>query len=198
MNPTLTPRVGIILGSGLGAFAGELDGAEVTPYAEIAGFPKSTAIGHAGQLVVGKLGNLPLAVMAGRAHLYEGYTPREVTFGVRHLYAMGVRSLVVTNASGGVARNMNPGDLALITDHINLQGSNPLVGPDSGFPDMTEAYCAAISGERARGCGRRALGIAIERRSLRGRCWDRVMRLRQRSDTWRRIGADLVGMSTAP
>ena len=191
----MTAQVGIILGSGLGAFADELTDATVTPYADIEGFPQSTAVGHAGKLIVGKLGALTVAVMAGRAHLYEGYTPREVTFGVRHLYSLGVRSLVVTNASGGIAGNMNPGDLALISDHINLQGSNPLTGPNSGFPDMTEAYSKhyrTLAQQAAQ-----SLGFTMPEgvyAAVLGPCYETPAEIRYLA----RIGADLVGMSTAP
>ena len=185
--------IGIILGSGLGAFADELDNATATPYANIAGFPQSTAIGHAGKLVTGKLGSLNIAVMAGRAHLYEGYTPREVTFGVRHLHGMGVRSLIVTNASGGISDNMNPGDLALISDHINLQGSNPLVGPNSGFPDMTEAYSThfrVIAQEAAQSQGfTMPEGVYA---AVLGPCYETPAEIRYLAS----IGANLVGMST--
>ena len=191
----MTPQIGIILGSGLGAFAGELTGATATPYSSIPGFPRSTAVGHAGKLMIGKLGDLLIAVMAGRAHLYEGYTPREVTFGVRHLHGMGVRSLVVTNASGGISDYMNPGDLALISDHINLQGSNPLVGPNSGFPDMTEAYSKhyrAIAQAAAK-----AQGFTMPEgvyAAVLGPCYETPAEIRYLAA----IGANLVGMSTVP
>ncbi len=191
----MTPKIGIILGSGLGAFADELTGAIATPYAQIPGFPQSTAVGHAGKLIIGMLGDLPVAVMAGRAHLYEGYTPREVTFGVRHLHSLGVRSLVVTNASGGISHDMNPGDLALISDHINLQGSNPLVGPNSGFPDMTEAYSKryrAIAQEAAQ-----ARGFTMPEgvyAAVLGPCYETPAEIRYLAS----IGANLVGMSTVP
>jgi purine-nucleoside phosphorylase len=191
----MTPKIGIILGSGLGAFADELTDSTAAPYADIPGFPQSTAVGHAGKLVIGKLDDLPIAVMAGRAHLYEGYTPKEVTFGVRHLYNIGVRALVVTNASGGISEEMNPGDLALISDHINLQGSNPLVGPNSGFPDMTEAYS-----RRFRAIARYAAqqqGFTMPEgvyAAVLGPCYETPAEIRYLA----RIGANLVGMSTVP
>jgi purine-nucleoside phosphorylase len=141
----LRPRVAVVLGSGLGAFADELADRTEIPYGEIPGWPCSTAIGHAGKLVLGKLGALNVAAMAGRVHLYEGYTPAQVTFGVRVLGSLGVRSIVFTNAAGGINLAFERGALVLISDHINLQGSNPLVGPNDDslgprFPDMSEAY----------------------------------------------------------
>jgi len=120
----------VVLGSGLGAFADELTDRTEIPYAEIPGWPCSTAIGHAGKLVFGKLGALDVAVMAGRVHLYEGYAPAQVAFGVRVLGSLGVRSIVFTNAAGGINLSLERGGLVLISDHINLQGSNPLVGPN--------------------------------------------------------------------
>src|SRR5580704_14379905 len=144
----LRPRVAVVLGSGLGAFADELADRIEIPYAEIPGWPCSTAIGHAGKLVFGKLGALDVAVMAGRVHLYEGYTAAQVTMGVRVLHRLGARSVVFTNAAGGINLSYRQGGLVLISDHINLQGSHPLIGPNDDsagprFPDMTEAYSAA-------------------------------------------------------
>src|SRR5579862_13814 len=141
----LTPRVAVVLGSGLGAFADELTDAAAIPYREIPGWPVSTAAGHAGKLVIGQLDGHAVAVMAGRAHLYEGYTPAQVTYGVRVLGALGVCSIVFTNAAGGIDLSLERGGLVLISDHINLQGCNPLVGPNDDsigprFPDMSDAY----------------------------------------------------------
>ena len=139
------PRVAVVLGSGLGAFADDLDDPIAIPYSDIPGWPASTAVGHSGKLVFGKLDKLDIAVLAGRAHLYEGYTPAQVTLGIRVLHQLGVRSVVVTNAAGGIKLSYRQGGLVLISDHINLQGSNPLIGPNDDsagprFPDMTEAY----------------------------------------------------------
>src|SRR5580658_10152304 len=139
------PRVAVVLGSGLGAFADELADPIAIPYSAISGWPVSTAAGHSGKLVFGKLGKLDVAVMAGRAHLYEGYTPAQVTLGVRVLCHLGVRSIVFTNAAGGINLSYSQGALVLISDHINLQGSHPLIGPNNDskgprFPDMTQAY----------------------------------------------------------
>src|ERR1700735_640270 len=124
------PRVAVVLGSGLGAFADELADPIAIPYSDIPGWPVSTAAGHSGKLVFGKLGELDVAVMAGRAHLYEGYAPAQVTLGVRVLFRLGVRSVVFTNAAGGINLSYSQGALVLISDHINLQGSNPLLGPN--------------------------------------------------------------------
>jgi purine-nucleoside phosphorylase len=144
----LSPRVAVVLGSGLGAFADELTDSIDLPYSEIPGWPKCTCIGHAGKLVFGKLDELEVAVMAGRSHLYEGYSPAQVTMGVRVLHQLGVRSIVLTNAAGGINLAYSQGALVLISDHINLQGLNPLVGLNDDsfgprFPDMTEAYSAS-------------------------------------------------------
>jgi len=189
----IAPQVGVILGSGLGAFADEVADAEVVPYSEIPGFPVSTAVGHAGKLVAGTLNGLPVAVMGGRAHLYEGYTAQQITQGVRTLYEIGVRSLILTNASGGIGDGMEPGDLVLISDHINLQGTNPLVGQYSGFPDMTEVYNrryrAIAQAEAAK------LGLTLREgvyAGLLGPSYETPAEIRYLA----RIGADLVGMST--
>jgi len=144
----LRPAVGVVLGSGLGAFADELTGRTDIPYGDIPGWPGSTAVGHAGKLAIGTLGEVAVAVMAGRAHLYEGYSAAQIVFGVRVLRALGVGSMVFTNAAGGINLSYQRGGLVLISDHINLQGTNPLVGPNDDslgprFPDMSEAYSRA-------------------------------------------------------
>ncbi len=143
----LRPLIGLVLGSGLGAFADSLTEATLIPYAEIPTFPRSTAIGHAGRMVIGKAGSVPVAAMQGRAHLYEGYSAQEVTFPMRVFGRMGIRAVVLTNAAGGINRSYAQGALVLIRDHINLQGTNPLVGANDDrfgvrFPDMTHAYDA--------------------------------------------------------
>jgi purine-nucleoside phosphorylase len=194
----LRPAMGVVLGSGLGAFADELTDRVDIPYAEIPGWPVSTAVGHAGKLVLGKLGELPLAVMAGRAHLYEGYTPAQVTYGVRVLHAAGVRSLVLTNAAGGINTTLERGGLVLISDHLNLQGSNPLVGENDDsagprFPDMSEVYSRAYR-EIAK---RVAVDLCIflpegVYAAMLGPSYETPAEIRY----LRTIGADLVGMST--
>ncbi|MGH9723414.1 MAG: purine-nucleoside phosphorylase [Bryobacteraceae bacterium] len=194
------PRVAVVLGSGLGGFADELIARVEIPYGEIPGWPASTAVGHAGRLVMGNLGTLEVAVMAGRVHLYEGYTPQQVTFGVRVLGKLGVRSLVITNAAGGINLALERGGLVLISDHINLQGSNPLVGPNDNslgprFPDMSEAYSKAhreIAKEAARGLGVKLVeGVYA---AMLGPSYETPAEIRY----LRTIGADVVGMSTAP
>ncbi len=195
----LRPSVGVVLGSGLGAFASELEPRVEIPYAEIPGWPAATAIGHAGKLVIGKLDHLEVAVMAGRAHLYEGNTAQQVAFGVRTLGALGVRSMLFTNAAGGINLAYRRGGLVLISDHINLQGANPLVGPNDEalgprFPDMTEVYSHAYR-ETARQVAAE-LGIAIGEgvyAALLGPSYETPAEIRY----LRTIGADLVGMSTA-
>ena len=142
---TLRPRIGLVLGSGLGAFADGLEDATAIPYQQIPHFPVSTAVGHAGRLVVGQCAKIPVAVMQGRVHSYEGYSLREVTFPIRVLGALGIRALVFTNAAGGINRKLRARGLLLIRDHLNFQGSNPLSGANDErfgprFPDMTEAY----------------------------------------------------------
>ncbi|HEY7387286.1 MAG TPA: purine-nucleoside phosphorylase [Bryobacteraceae bacterium] len=196
----LRPAIAVVLGSGLGAFANELTNPTAISYSEIPGWPCSTAIGHAGELILGCLSSLPLAVMAGRAHLYEGYSPAQVTFGVRVLGRLGVHSVVFTNAAGGINLAFQRGGLVLISDHINLQGVNPLVGPNDEsagprFPDMSEAYAAKYR-EIARQAAAE-LGIPLAEgvyAALVGPSYETPAEIRY----LRAIGADLVGMSTVP
>jgi purine-nucleoside phosphorylase len=194
----LRPRIALVLGSGLGAFADSLSDATRIPYAEIPAFPKSTAIGHAGQLVIGNAGSVPVAAMQGRVHLYEGYSPLEVTFPIRVFARLGVRAVILTNAAGGISLGYSQGALVLIRDHINLQGTNPLVGPNDDrfgvrFPDMTRAYdrdYREIASEEAR-----KLNITLHEgiyAGLLGPSYETPAEI----EYLRRIGADLVGMST--
>ncbi len=195
----LRPAIGVVLGSGLGAFADELTARSDIPYGDIPGWPGSTAVGHAGKLIVGKLGDTDVAVMAGRAHLYEGYSAAQVTFGVRVLRALGVRSMVFTNAAGGINLAYERGGLVLISDHINLQGANPLVGPNDDalgprFPDMSEAYSRAYR-EIAKQVAKELcvpVGEGVYAAVL-GPSYETPAEIRY----MRAIGADLVGMSTA-
>ena len=194
----LRPRVAVVLGSGLGAFASELSDTTEIPYPEIPGWPPSTAVGHAGKLFIGNLGSQPIAVLAGRAHLYEGITPAQSTYGVRVLGSLGVRSIVFTNAAGGINLEFERGGLVLISDHINLQGSNPLVGPNDDslgprFPDMSEAY-PRVYREIAKQV---ATELFVPMRegvyaALLGPSYETPAEIRY----LRTIGADLVGMST--
>jgi purine-nucleoside phosphorylase len=194
----LRPKIGLVLGSGLGAFAGSLTDATRVPYADIPTFPRSTAIGHAGQMVLGKTGSIAVAAMQGRAHLYEGYSAQEVTFPIRVFGRMGVRAVILTNAAGGINLSYSQGALVLLRDHINLQGANPLVGPNDDrfgvrFPDMTRAYdrdYREIAREEAS-----KLGIPLHEgvyAALLGPSYETPAEI----EYLRRIGADLVGMST--
>lgn len=196
----LRPRVGLVLGSGLGAFAEDVSGGIHIPYDCIPHWPRSTAFGHAGKLVIGNVEGTPVAVMAGRVHLYEGYTASEVVFPARVLGLLGVRSLVLTNAAGGINLKFGQGALVLISDHINLQGANPLLGPNEErfgvrFPDMSEAYSRryrAIARDAAR-----QLGFELDEGvyvALAGPSYETPAEIRY----LRTIGADMVGMSTVP
>jgi purine-nucleoside phosphorylase len=142
---SLEPKIAVVLGSGLGGFASQLENPVAIPFGEIPHFMQPTAIGHSGRLVIGMLNGVPVAVMQGRLHAYEGYSSEEVTFPVRALGRYGVRTLIVTNAAGGIRESFTPGQLVLISDHINLTGRNPAFGPNDErfglrFFDMTEAY----------------------------------------------------------
>jgi purine-nucleoside phosphorylase len=192
------PKIGLVLGSGLGAFADRMSDAGRIPYSQIPGFPRSTAIGHAGQMVIGNARGIPVAVMQGRVHLYEGYSAQEVAFPMRVFGRMGIRAAIITNAAGGINLKYQQGALAVITDHINLQGCSPLVGANDDrfglrFPDMTRAYSrdyAAIAREEAS-----TLGIKLEDgvyAALQGPSYETPAEIRY----LRVIGADLVGMST--
>jgi purine-nucleoside phosphorylase len=190
----------VVLGSGLGSFADAVDDAVEIPYAEISGWPSSTAIGHAGTLVLGRFAGVPVAVMRGRAHLYEGHPPEKVVFGVRVLERLGIRSLVLTNACGAIDASVEPGTLVAISDHINFQGSSPLVGPNDDtlgprFPDMSDAYdpdYRRLAREAAARLGLR-LGEGVYAAWL-GPAFETPAEIRM----MRTLGADLVGMSTVP
>jgi len=192
------PKIGLVLGSGLGAFADSLAGAVRVPYAEIPAFPRSTAIGHAGQMVVGNAGEVAIAAMQGRAHQYEGYSAQEVTFPIRVFGRMGIRSVILTNAAGGINVGYAQGALVLIRDHINLQGTNPLAGPNDDrfgvrFPDMTRAYSRAYREIAREEAGR--LNLPLQEgvyAGLQGPSYETPAEI----EYLRRIGADLVGMST--
>jgi purine-nucleoside phosphorylase len=196
----LRPQIALVLGSGLGAFADELTETTRIPYERIPNFPRSTAIGHAGRLVIGKAGNVAVAAMQGRVHFYEGYAEQEVVFPMRVFGRMGIRSAILTNAAGGINLEFKQGALVVIRDHINLQGTNPLIGPNDErfglrFPDMTTAYWQPYR-EIALAEAKRQ-GIEVSEgvyAALSGPSYETPAEIRY----LRTIGADLVGMSTVP
>ena len=198
----LRPKVAVVLGSGLGAFADspELTDAVRIPYGEIPNFPKSTAIGHAGKLVIGKVAGVPIAAMQGRVHFYEGYPMEQVIFPIRVLWKMGVRAVILTNAGGGISSKLEQGCLVVLSDHINMLGTNPMIGPNDEqfglrFFDMSEPYdpeyraMALHEGKR--------LGINIHEGvyiAVTGPSYETPAEIR----AFRTMGADVVGMSTVP
>lgn len=195
-----SPQIGIILGSGLGAFAEELENPTVIEYKDIPDFPVSTVEGHAGKLVFGQCGGKDVVVMAGRFHFYEGYDMDKVVFPVRVMASMGIQQIIVTNAAGGINKSFVPGDLMIISDHINLTGQNPLRGKnieDWGvrFPDMSTAYTPKLQklcSEAASKCDlklQKGVYIAVTGPSFETPAEIKMMRV---------MGADAVGMSTVP
>lgn len=201
-----SPRVGIVLGSGLGAVAESLAERIVVPYAEIPHFPRSTVEGHTGRIVAGFLGGAPVIVMQGRVHFYEGYTPQQVTFPMRVLGALGIQSVVLTNAAGGIAEGYAQGQLVALADHINFMGWNPLVGPNEPrfavqpgaglrFTDMTEAYSKALRALAKAAAAEE--GFALDEGvylAVPGPSFETPAEIR----AFRALGATLVGMSTVP
>jgi purine-nucleoside phosphorylase len=196
----LDPKIALVLGSGLGGFADEFDEAVRIPYADIPGFAASTVIGHAGTLVIGKVGSVPVVGMQGRVHFYEGYSLEEVTFPVRAFKLLGIETLLLTNAAGGINVQLSEGTLMIISDHLNLMGVNPLRGPNDErfgprFPDMTEVYSRALQEtvvEEAAG-----LGIEVRRgiyAALSGPSYETPAEIHM----LRSFGADAIGMSTVP
>jgi len=193
-------RVGLILGTGLGRLAGEIEARETVPYGEIPGFPLSTVESHEGRLIAGTLRGVPVLAMQGRFHLYEGYSAHEVTLPVRVMAALGVETLVISNAAGGMNPLFRRGDLMLLTDHVNLQGANPLTGPNAEewgprFPDMSEPYDRGLR-DRAEAAALEAgirlqqgVYVAVVGPNLESRAEYRFLR---------GIGGDAVGMSTVP
>jgi len=194
----LRPKIALVLGSGLGAFADDLTDAVRISYAQIPSFPRSTAIGHAGQLVIGKSEGITVAAMQGRTHLYEGYSAKEVSFPIRVFARMGIKAVILTNAAGGINLKYSQGALVAIRDHINLQGQNPLTGPNDErfgprFPDMTQAYSTAYREIAA--AAAQKLGMTLHDGvyvALLGPSYETPAEIRY----LRTIGADLVGMST--
>lgn len=196
----LRPQIAVVLGSGLGAFADELESATRIPYSHIPNFPRSTASGHAGQLVIGKSSGVVVAAMQGRVHLYEGYSAAQVALPMRVLSCLGARTVILTNAAGGINTNFQQGALVILRDHINLMGANPLTGPNDDrlgprFPDMSEAYCKSFrcaALEEAR-----RLSIEVHEgvyAAVPGPSYETPAEIR----FLRTIGADVVGMSTVP
>jgi purine-nucleoside phosphorylase len=196
----LRPKIALVLGSGLGAFADEFTNAVKIPYAKIPHFPRSTAAGHAGQLVLGTVDGVAVAGMQGRVHLYEGYSAKDVAFPIRVFARMGVRAVILTNAAGGIRKNFTKGLLVVLSDHINLQGANPLSGPNDEkfgprFPDMSTAFdeqFRKIAQEQSSALGLE-LGEGVYA-ALAGPNYETPAEIR----FLRTIGADLVGMSTVP
>jgi purine-nucleoside phosphorylase len=196
----LRPQVGLVLGSGLGAFARSLEKRTVIPYGQIPHWPVSTAIGHSGELVIGTSQGVPLAVMSGRAHLYEGYTPEQVVFPVRVLGRMGIKIVIFTNAAGSVNVNYHPGELMIISDHINFMGVNPLMGPNEEalglrFFDMTEPYDPVLAQLAERACSK--VGMTVRKGvyiAFTGPSYETPAEIKMA----RALGADAVGMSTVP
>jgi purine-nucleoside phosphorylase len=194
----ITPVVGVVLGSGLGAWADTLERRVSIPYEQIPNMPQSTVAGHAGNLVVGLSGGVPVACLQGRAHLYEGNSPEQSVFGVRLLARLGCRAAILTNAAGGVRPHFHAGDLMLILDHLNLTGQNPLVGPNDEtlgprFPDMTHAYDKHLAA-LARTTAAKA-GVTLSEgiyAGLLGPSYETPAEIRM----LRTLGADAVGMST--
>ncbi|MBB6455310.1 purine-nucleoside phosphorylase [Salirhabdus euzebyi] len=194
------PTIGLVLGSGLGVLADEIQEATEIPYHEIPHFPQSTVAGHKGQLVIGTLAGKAVIAMQGRFHFYEGYTMEQVTFPIRVMKEIGVEKVVVTNAAGGINESFEPGDLMLIHDHINMMGTNPLIGPNNEelgprFPDMSEAYSKQLlaHGEK---CAEK-LGLKLQKGVYVGNTgpsYETGAEIRM----LRALGGDAVGMSTVP
>jgi purine-nucleoside phosphorylase len=191
------PRIAIILGTGLGAAADSIEGAAAIPYSQIPHFPVSTAPGHEGRLIGGEWAGRPVLIMQGRFHLYEGYTPLQISFPIRVMARLGIRTLIVSNAAGGLNPNFRAGDLMLVSDHINLTGRNPLVGPNADswgprFPEMTEPYCRGLqqlaldTALRERILLHRGVYVGVLGPSLETAAESRMLRI---------LGADAVGMS---
>lgn len=194
------PKIGLILGSGLGVLADDIEDRVIIPYEDIPSFPTSTVEGHAGQLVYGTLQGATVIAMQGRFHFYEGYTLDKVTFPVRVMKAIGVEKLIVTNAAGGINTTFKPGDLMIITDHINNMGQNPLIGPNDGelgvrFPDLSEAYNQKLQQLAFRAADR--IGVPVKSGvyvANTGPSYETPAEIRMLR-TW---GGDAVGMSTVP
>ncbi|MFL6426917.1 MAG: purine-nucleoside phosphorylase [Acidobacteriaceae bacterium] len=198
LRPEVAPKLGVILGTGFGGFADRLTDPVAIPYTEIPHFPRPTVEGHAGRLVVGSLAGTPLAVMQGRVHAYEGFTPAQIIFPVRVLARLGIKTLIVTNAAGGIRTDLAAGQLVLISDHINFTGTHPLTGPNDRrlgerFFDLSDAYSRRLRQLAHRAAA--AEGVTLPEGvylGLGGPSFETPAEIR----AFRILGADLVGMST--
>ncbi len=196
----LRPTIGIILGSGLGSLVDIMEERTVIPYGEIPNFPQSHVAGHAGNLVIGRIGQEIIAAMQGRFHYYEGFTMKEVTYPIYVMKLLGIENLIVTNACGGINRDFAPGDLMLLTDYINMLGNNSLIGENDErfgvrFPDMSEAYSRVLMRKAERTAER--LGLSYQKgvyAIFSGPCYETAAEIR----AYERLGADAIGMSTVP
>lgn len=189
----VTPAVGVVLGSGLGAFAESLDEPSIVPYAEIPHLPRPGVAGHAGRLCLGNVGQVSVACLEGRVHLYEGHSVADVVFASRLLVVLGCRTVIITNAAGGIRDGLRPGALMLITDHLNLTGENPLVGQAGAFIDMTHAYDPNLCELARRAAGEK--GVHLDEGTYAGLCgpsYETPAEIRM----LKALGADAVGMST--
>ena len=196
----LRPTIGIILGSGLGSLVDMMEERTVIPYKEIPNFPQSHVEGHAGNLVIGRIGQEIIAAMQGRFHYYEGFTMKEVTYPIYVMKLLGIENLIVTNACGGINQDFVPGDLMLLTDYINMLGNNSLIGENDErfgvrFPDMSEAYSRVLMQKAERTAER--LGLSYQKgvyAIFSGPCYETAAEIR----AYERLGADAIGMSTVP
>ncbi len=197
---SLRPTTGIILGSGLGSLVDIMEERAVIPYTEIPNFPRSHVAGHAGNLVIGRIGQEIIAAMQGRFHYYEGFTMKEVTYPIYVMKLLGIENLIVTNACGGINRDFEPGDLMILTDYINMLGNNSLIGENDErfgvrFPDMSEAYAKELIRKAEKTAEK--LGISCKKgvyAIFSGPCYETAAEIR----AYERFGADAIGMSTVP
>ncbi len=194
------PTIGVVLGSGLGSLVDIMEDKVVIPYQDIPNFPRSTVAGHAGNLVIGKIGGEVALAMQGRFHFYEGFQMKEVTYPIYVMKMLGIENLIVTNACGGINRSFVPGDLMILTDYINMLGNNSLIGENDErlgvrFPDMSEAYSQELIRRAEKIAG--DLGISYKKgvyAIFSGPCYETAAEIR----AYERLGADAIGMSTVP
>ena len=196
---TRPPEIGLVLGSGLGAFGDTLQDLQRIPYEELPHMPSSTVAGHAGNLCLGRVGSVQVACLQGRVHCYEGHSADTAAFGACLLAELGCQCVLLTNAAGGISEHLAPGDLMLISDHINLMGKNPLVGPNDPvgprFPDMTQAYNPKVRAAAQRAAAQTSIGISQGvYAAMLGPSYETPAEIRM----LKALGADAVGMSTVP